>query len=304
MITCLPKHIKRKHPDKFVKTRFRCPFPDDPHGWAFIKQMVIRSDSNDRSNLNRWTEEDRRELLSRDNNIRQDIAIQMYNRWKSMGEYDDAGGYVKGGLHLRTFSLHKLSPDRINNYRPHFIGNKLDNISLISLGMNTQCNLVSLYGNKTCEFLRERSRKPITEFEIQAVLNREKQRYARYNGKSIANVVYQSCLNAWKKDGHLYFQSLTEMFTYVYGLLVKQQAICLVTGFLMDEHADTKKRKGGKRIFQPSLNAIIPSLGHKPGNLEWVCTFVNASDLDKRNDIENGVPTGWQESIFKSYTGI
>lgn len=220
-----------------------------------------------------------------------------------MGDYDDAGGYIKGGLHLRSFSLHKLSLDRINNDRPHFICNGLGNLNFVSAGINTQCNIVSIYGNKTCAFLRERSKKPITESEIQAILDREKKSHAKYDGKRKVNVVYRSCANAYYKDGHLYFKSLDEMFIYVYDIFDKQRAICNTTEFLMDEHAGTKITNG-VRLFKPSLNAKIPRLGHRPDNLEWVCAFVNAGDRDKQNDIADGVPTGWEKPSFKSYSGI
>ena len=221
-----------------------------------------------------------------------------------MGDYDDAGGFVTGGLHLRSFSLHKLSPDRINNDRPHFICNGLANLNFVSAGINTQCNIVSIYGEKTCEFLRERSKKPITELEIQIILERERKKSAIYDGKREMNVVYNSCRSAWQRDGKLYFKSLDEMFIYVYDIFVKQRAICnKKTDFLMDQHAGTEI-KNGVRLFKPSLNAIIPSLGHRPGNLEWVCAFVNSTDLDKRNDIDDDMPTGWEKPSFKSYAGI
>lgn len=302
-ITQMSKHIKRKHPEKYVRRIHPCPFPDDPHGWSLVKAIVKDSDSNDRRRMQKWSKQDREELLARNNDIRHEIAIKMYNRWKSMGDYDDAGGYIKGGLHLRRFSLHKLSPDRKNNKRPHFIGNDLGNINLISLGMNTQCNIVSIYGDKTCEFLRERSKKPITELEIQIILERERKKTAVYDGKQTTNVVYRSCNTAWRKDGHLYFNSLNEMFIYVYDIFDRQRAICNTTKFLMDDHAGAEI-KNGVRLFKPSLNAIKPSLGHRPGNLEWVCAFVNASDREKENDIDDGMPTGWENPSFKSYAGI
>lgn len=301
--TNMSAHIKCKHPEKYVR-KPSCPFPNDPHGWRFVKDLVIRNDYNDRVRQHRWSEEDRKELFARNDKVRRMIAIKLYNRWKSIGDYDDAGGFVKDGLHLRMFSLHKLSPDRINNDRPHFIGNELYNLNLVSSGINTACNIVSIYGEKTCEFLRERSKKPITESEIQIILDREKKSHAKYDGKRKTNVVYCSCKDAWRRDGHLYFKSLDEMFIYVYDLFVKQRAICIKTDFLMNDHAGTKIKKGGRRIFKPSLNAKIPSLGHRPGNLEWVCAFVNSQDLDKKNDIDDGVPTGWEKPIFKSYAGI
>ena len=304
-ITRVDKHIKQVHPEKYVRKRPPCPFPDDPHGWTFVKRMVMRNDFNDIRKIHKWSKQDREELLARNNDIRHEIAIKIYNRWKSMGDYDDAGGFVKGGLHLRAFSLHKLSLDRINNDRPHYICNDIVNLNFVSLGINTPCNIVSIYGKKTCEFLRERSKKPITESEIQIILERERKKTATYDGKQKINVVYRSCKHAWEKDGHLYFKSSDEMFIYAYDLLVKQRAICnKKTDFLMDQHAGTKKIKGSTNPFQPSLNAIIPSLGHRPGNLEWVCAFVNAQDQDKKNDIDDGMPTGWEKFSFKSYIGI
>jgi hypothetical protein len=296
-------HIKYKHSEKYVRKIPPCPFPDDPHGWSFVKSIVIRNDYNDKVRQHRWSEEDRKELLARNNYMRHEIAIKLYNRWKSMGDYDDAGGFVKGGLHLRMFSLHKLSPDRINNDRPHYIDNDLCNLNLVSVGINTPCNIVSIYGDKTCEFLRERSKKPITESEIEIILDRERKKFAKYDGKRKPNLVYCSCRDAWGKDGHLYFKSLDEMFIYVYDLFVKQRAICNTTEFLMDDHAGTEI-KNGVRFFKPSLNAKRPSLGHRPGNLEWVCAFVNSQDLEKKNDIRDDVPTGWEKHSFKSYAGI
>jgi hypothetical protein len=294
------------HPDKKYERKYiSCPFPEDPKGWDLIKDLVKTNDDHDKRKKSRWSKEDNQELLARDNKIRHDIAIQMYERWQDMGEYDDAGGYVKGKLHLMRLSLHKLSADRIDNDRPHFVGNGLSNINLVSAGINTQCNIVSIYGKNTCEMLRERSRKVITQAEIQVILEREKKSGFKYDGKVIHNVVYASCCNAYYKDGKLYFESVGEMFTYVYDLLVQQKAICARTKFLMNEHRGTKKRlKDSTNLFQPSLNAINPSLGHKRGNLEWVCAFVNSNDQDKKNNKKGDVVTGWTKESFKSYIGI
>ena len=246
-------HIKHKHPGKYVRKYLSCPFPDDPHGWSLVKEIVVSNDYKDRRLLHRWSKYDKEELLARNNVIRHEIAVKIYNRWKTMGDYDDAGGYIKGGLHIRRFSLHKLSLDRINNDRPHFIGNELANLNFVSAGINTQCNIVSIYGEKTCAFLRERNKKPITETEIQIILERERMKHAKYDGKTKLNVVYRSCTNAWGQDGHLYFKSIDDMFIYVYDLLVKQRAICNTSEFLMDQHAGTKRIKGSKK----SVSTIV-----------------------------------------------
>jgi hypothetical protein len=304
----LARHIQRMHTDKkYERKRLSCPFPEDPKGWALIKKLVVTNEQHDKSEtkLKIWSKEDKQELLARDNKIRHDIAIQLYKRWQAMGEYDDAGGYVKGKLHLESYSLHKLSADRIDNDRPHFVGNGLSNINLVSAGINTQCNIVSIYGKDTCKMLRERSKKIITQAEIQVILEREKNSQSKIDGKKKNNVVYQSSYGAYRKDGKLHFASPGEMFKYTYNLLVQQKATCTDTGVLMDEHRGTKKRlKNSTNLFQPSLNAINPSLGHRPGNLEWVCAFVNSSDRDKQNDKKGEVATGWTKESFKSYIGI
>jgi hypothetical protein len=305
LTTSLQRHIRLKHRDKkYEKKNFSCPFPEDPDGWKFIKTMVARNDSDDKRKKRRWSKEDKEELDARDNKIRHDIAIQMYKRWQDMGEYDDAGGYIKGKLHLMPFLLHKLSADRIDNDRPHFINNGLSNINLVSAGINTRCNIVSIYRKDTCKMLRERCKKVITQAEIQVILEREKKSGFKCDGKFLHNVVYTSCNAAYNRDGKLYFASVGEMFTYVYDLLVQQKAICARTKFLMDEHVGTKKRlKDSTNLFQPSLNAINPSLGHRPGNLEWVCAFVNSADRDKQNNKKGEVATGWTKESFKSYIG-
>ena len=97
-----------------------------------------------------------------------------------------------------------------------------------------------------------------------------------------------------------------EMFIYAYNLLVEQRAICNDTGFLMDQHAGSvKMSKKSTNPFQPSLNAKIPSLGHRPGNLEWVCACANPIDHDKKNNVFRDVPTGWlNKQRFQSYIGI
>ena len=58
-------------------------------------------------------QKDRQELEARNDKRRHELAIQVYERLKQMGDYDDAGGYIKGGLQPRKYSLYKLSLDRI-----------------------------------------------------------------------------------------------------------------------------------------------------------------------------------------------
>ena len=59
----------------------------------------------------------------------------------------------------------------------------------------------------------------------------------------------------------------------------------------------------GNRPFAPSLDAINPRNGHIPGNLRWICSFLNNSNCDKKKieDYVDDKPTSWSKALFKTY---
>ena len=115
-------------------------------------------------------------------------------------------------------------------------------------------------------------------------------------GKCKGNVVYGSISKAYDRDGKKYFKDRTEMFHYCYNLFVEQGAICDVSGYLMDCHIGSELR-----FFQPSLDAIDPILGHRPGNLRWVCRFLNPPNHKYLNTFKDGTPVEWTQKLFNQY---
>lgn len=223
-----------------------------------------------------------------------------------MGDYDDAGGVVPGGLRLRAHALFQLSLDRKDNARPHFIGDTLDNLSFVILGVNTTASIVSRWGSATCAKLRAKVAAPVTEKEVQEILHREKKskdtRLARaHNKPPRLNAVYLACKATYRRDKatRAQFESTRAFFQHAYGLLVQQQARCAISNILMMDHIYTDSL-----AFQPSLDAIVPAKGHVKGNLRWVCACLNATDCSKGNAHPDGEPQSWTAKLFRTYISV
>jgi len=299
----LAPHIRKKHPEHVNSIRriFRSPFPDKG-GFRFIKNMVARNIADDISRCYKWSASDEEDLKSIHNNESTfKIAVEVYKRWSSMYVFDDAGGFLPNGLLLRSHSLHQLSHDRIDNDRPHYIsGGTLDNLAFIISGINTSANIVSHYGKRTRDILFKRKFVSILEKDQLKILNRERsstsRKYRTKCGTHNNNVVYASTSKAYDRDGKKYFKDRTEMFYYCYNLFVEQGAICVISGYLMDCHVGSELR-----FFQPSLDAIDPILGHRPGNLRWVCRFLNPPNHKYLNTFQDGAPVEWTQKLFNQY---
>ena len=307
----LHRHIRSKHPkhaSKKASRRLPCPFPDDPHGWSFVKRKVGLCITNDLRLKHRWAfPGDRAELEAQNcNATKHALAKKVYGKWLSMSERDDAGGVVPGGLRLRKHSLFQLSLDRKDNNRPHFIGNSLDNLSFVVLGINNHASIVSRWGGDTCAQLRARVMAPVTEEEEEDILLREKKSkstsLAPASNKPVKkNVVYNACRHIYHRDKmtRAQFESTGAFFKHAYALLVDQRARCDTSTILMSEHCYTNSS-----AFQPSLDAIVPSLGHVKGNLRWVCACLNNIDRSKENKSPDGEPQSWTPALFRQYIGL
>ena len=306
----LTTHIRSQHPEHAAskKASLPCPFPDDLHGWSFVKRKVHCYITSDLCKKHRWTfPGDCAELEAQNcNAAKHALAKKVYGKWLSMSETDDAGGVVPGGLKLRFHSLFQLSLDRKDNSRPHFIGNSLDNLSFVVLGINNQASIVGRWGGETCTKLRARVMAPVTEAEVEDILQREKKSMssslAHMCGKPARiNVVYQVCTRVYQRDKmtRAQFESVGAFFEHTYTLLVDQRARCDTSTILMSEHCYTDSS-----AFQPSLDAIVPSLGHVKGNLRWVCACLNNIDRSKQNKSPDGEPQSWTPALFRQYIGI
>lgn len=311
-LAAISKHIRSQHPEHAAPKKAKslpCPFPDDLHGWSFVKLKVHSCIKNDLRKKHRWTfPGDCAELEAQNcNAAKHALAKKVYGRWLSMSETDDAGGVVPGGLKLRFHSLFQLSLDRKDNSRPHFIGNSLENLSFVVLGINTPASIVSRWGGETCAELRKRVMAPVTEAEVEDILQREKKSMssllARMCGKPtrINNVVYNVCTRVYHRDKmtRAQFESAGAFFKHAYALLVDQRARCDTSTILMSEHCYTDSS-----AFQPSLDAIVPSLGHVKGNLRWVCACLNSTDHSKKNKSPDGEPQSWTPALFRQYIGL
>ena len=308
----MSKHIRHKHPEHTPgkrTSRLPCPFPDDPHGWSFVKRKVGICIQTDLRRKHKWTFPGDLAVLEAQNcnAKRHSLGKLVYAKWRSMGKTDDAGGFVSsGGLKLRAHALFQLSLDRKNNARPHFIGNSLDNLFFVVLGINTSANIVSRWGSDTCSKLRALVMAQVTEADVEDILQREKNNRSpslalaseKTPGK---NVVYASCMAIFHKDKatRAQFEDSRAFFEYAYTLLADQRARCSTSTILMSEHRYTDSM-----AFQPSFDAIVPSKNHVKGNLRWVCAFLNSTDRSKGNKNPDGEPQSWTPALFRKYIGL
>jgi len=285
----IPRHIRTVHEEHvhLIQVQIPCPFPEDRRGFRYVKKKVhwhLRADLR----AKRITE-------MPENRVKHEIACAVYLRWRDMSG-DDAGGHVKPLL--RCYHIFQLSLDRKDNKLPHFVDNGLSNISFVILGVNnraehreTKHSLVGTYGESTvAEFIRRRN----MSVDLDAIMKRETK------GTRKHNVVYQSCSHAYDADKktQAQFSTLREFFHHCLELLRAQGARCAISDIPMDGH-----RGSADSFFQPSLDAIDPTLGHVKGNLRWVILCLNATDCAKvnPNDSKN---SRWTKQKFLQYIGV
>jgi len=240
-----------------------------------------------------------------DNHVRQEITIKIHDRWRDLVG-DDAGGFVKPVL--EPFNIFSLTFERNCNIPDHFVDNGLSNISLVILGINNcavhkknNTSLTGTYGKGTVAELKRRRNLPV---DLDAIMERETKPYA----KKIANVVYSSCKRAYQADEktRAQFGSLHEFFHHGLELLRQQGARCAISDIPMDGHKGSPTS-----FFQPSLDAIDPTLGHVKNNLRWVILCLNATDCakkkSKKNPDENPQErkkSRWTKQKFLKYIGV
>ena len=310
----LRKHYRIYHPDRQASKKRRrlvilpCPVPHDRPGWNFVKHKIRLCIANDFRAMHRWSAEDqscvRKQHAS--NHTIHAIAKKTYARWKAMRHLqDDAGGNPPGGtLLLRRHALFQLSLDRIDNTRPHFVRDALSNLNLVPLGLNTPKGVVGRWGKYTCRRLRAcvaASNAAVVSNKTVSVLQRAR------GAKDNMNVAYRSTRRAYRADPKTRRQFLSPQtfFEYALSLLEAQKGRCAVSGIFMDEGPHTPK----SRAFQPSLDAISPTLGHVRGNLRWICCFLNSANQNKQKSSEFNTPqlsvhTVWTPTLFRAYVGV
>lgn len=291
-------HVRRKHPQQMLKLGVKPRVAlNNPKGYRFIAKMVRRCIVNDIAR-NRET----KHVVA----YVKDITYEIFDNMKKKKQYhaslnnlpcyDDWGGYLPTGFDLHSHSIFKLSLDRINNNLPHFSFENdswLTNIRFIIHGMNHHTNPVNI----PLYIIRNKMHVELDkEEQTQLIMRMQK---TRYKGKRL--IPYNCITNIRKtKDPCLiYWKSISEQWKYCSELLREQEYRCSITGILMNHTCITN----GDRPFAPSLDAINPRIGHIPGNLRWICSFLNNGNCDKRKieDYIDDKPTSWSKQLFNAY---
>jgi len=232
---------------------------------------------------------------------------------------DDNGGNITGecALVCQRFSLFSLTLDRIDDALPHFVNNSLHNVVITIRGMNSWCNLPK--GPGLCALLRAEVDRNVTEAEVEEAVAREKKSSSvslarRYGQNPRNNILYMSVHTAFRNDplARAAFDTVKAMFAYCYNLYAQARARCEISGIFMSGHAYNRE-KGERRsiphMYQPSVDAKVPALGHVPGNIRIICRFLNCVDRSRRDQFKsqrsNGdAPQQWTPALFKHYVGL
>jgi hypothetical protein len=284
-------HIRRKHPKNAP--------PIVKHStmlhYTFIRTLVHRNNSNDvkKRSGEKYRKEEIRAIV-------REIQERLGARLSTGSCYDDCGGYLKNGFAFHSHSIYKLSLDRINNDKVHFYmenGKWTRNIQFVITGINHHTNPSAL-GKDMCRILRNKME------EKPSVLDIERVRESINKTCNKKNIAYQSCLRSRRNKNdkcHEVFKTTKDQWTYGKQLLEKQGMLCAISGILMDPEG-----KAGNRMFAPSLDATYPRDGHVPGNLRWVCSFLNNVNCDKskKEDYEDDDPTTWTRERWREYVGM
>ena len=288
----LLKHIRRKHPE--INAPPVVKRSTIPHH-SFIRTMVNSNISDDvriRSG-EKYRKEEVRAIV-------REIQERLGARLSTGSCYDDCGGYLKNGFAFHHHSIYKLSLDRINNDKVHYYmenGKWTRNIQFVITGINHHTNPSAL-GADMCRILRNKMEEKPSVLDIERV----RESINKPCGKN--NVAYQSCQKSRRNKNdkcHEVFKMAKDQWTYGKQLLEKQGMLCAISGILMDPEG-----KAGNRMFAPSFDATYPREGHVPGNLRWICSFLNNANWDKtkKEDYEDDDPTTWNRERWREYLRI
>ena len=304
----------------------------DKHAFRFIKRLVYASIATDVKKMQRWSDADQRQLRAlHTNQAKQQLAVAVHERYAALQDTDDHGGQCSApcAIVLHPHSLFSLTLDRKDNARPHFVDGTLRNLCFTCRGMNVHSSLREWYTTSPhdtlCAALRAEMHRHVSSEEIRDALHREQHTRSStlavtYNQKTRHNTLYKTVSNVYRHDplARDAFESTKDMFEYVYReLYVKQGARCSVSNIFLSGHAynrtkaDTGRRTFLPHCFQPSLDAVQPTLGHVRGNMRIVAVFLNATDRSKqdahqaRKAADHGgvIPHAWTRTLWAHYVG-
>lgn len=292
--------------------------------WTFLKGLVKNYIIHDFEAKARWDEEEQEYILKINTNeykhiITEQIADILLERNMITGPCtDDGGGFLPTGFVLDSHALYKLSLDRKDDNRPHFLPNTdnvLENLSLIIIGMNTQTSIVGANREGTCDYVREKVKesKEKTKEDENKLIESQTISWNNYN-KKITNL-YQCCNHIFtseyrngnnkgkyrdelcKKE----FKTGDEFFKHCHSILEAQRGYCAISGIFLQTELS-----GPRSPFKLSVDAIKPRLGHVRGNIRIVCQFLNSTNHDKTKNYEDedDRETSWTKESFEEYFQI
>lgn len=287
----MAKHLQRKHGHK-------PPVPNVGGPYRFIAKMVrtlITCDVRCKRACSK--------ILSKENirAITMEIIHQLTqnnqidNQMDSIKCYDQWGGYLQNGFSMHSHSLYKLSLDRLDNEKAHFVYDGKSwtkNTRFLILGMNHQTNPANI----SIDVMRDR---------MCMSDNTEQQLIERLQHVPLYKTIpYRSITCAREKRRkdpcRSVWPNIKDHVAYELKMLKQQHFRCAISGMVM---SDTIDRESNNRPFAPSLDAIDPVKGHIPGNTRWICSFLNSSNNDKRKKgcFEDDSPTIWNTELWKEY---
>ena len=237
------------------------------------------------------------ELMVENTNERiHDIATQWIERLIKNNRIGNEFVHESGLKMEYVFQAHgglfQISMDRININFPHFHGEEyaFTNIRDAPLSMNLTYNPL--------DYCIERN-------FVEEVVYRYQHPTPLGRLTRSQTVFYYSAARAYDTDKQLLINKFPKLKHYVkhcFELAEKQKFKCALSG-ITPINGFPSKIKGIDKVFQWSLNAIDPTKGHIPGNIEWVCYCFNPinRDKDKKIHYADDHPAAWTKELFKEY---
>jgi hypothetical protein len=283
-------HIRAKHLEKAAAytAQLKNPSSLPDHEWIFVKKMVCRCISNDMRE-NNISPEHRVIVEAITNQMKHDLTHQLVHEIIKTPEEWILRAH--GGLF-------QLSLDRIDNTQDghtciHFpdITNAFANIRLSHLCMNTPKKHLTVaevqhkvYANVTTDAVDN-----LYDYENRKTRN--KKRTTLYN--CVCNIF------ARDKRARATWKSVDTMWRWARAHLKEINGRCEISHILLqtNEHPSN---------WQVSIDAVDPTKGHVPGNLRFICVFlncVNSSTTKTYTDEHDGV-SAWTRELFVQYFKI
>ena len=227
-----------------------------------------------------------------------DIATQWIERLiknnRIRNQFEHESGLRMEYVFQAHGGLFQISMDRININYPHFYGENyaFTNIRDAPLSLNKEYNPL--------DYCIKRNFVDEVVYRVQHPISVDTTTLTYSQ-----TVFYKSAYHAYDKDKELLINKFPKLKHYVkhcFELAEKQKFKCALSN-IVPINGKPSKIKGIDKVFQWSLNAIDPTKGHIPGNIEWVCYCFNPINNDKRKKIQydDDHPVAWTKQLFKEY---